>query len=211
MDLINFCPDPSLQYYDVKLMNSKSPKVLSEEILMIYDFFQEHADLIVPSVRKIQKYVIGREKENPRIRNSIKDALRFLEKESVIKIIYPPSNHSIDVSKIELINEQKLIEIVGEDEYSEIKFTKDNHAYIAKIVKRLYVDVLWDKIPEVLKKLEKNKNVCIDICNSDTVDKYMSDKLNIELVNINYKIECYEKLLKYLSIPPEAVDPPPDS
>ncbi|MDR1196187.1 MAG: hypothetical protein LBL00_06910 [Endomicrobium sp.] len=213
-DLIEFCPSPEMQYYDVKIMNSKSPKVLSEEILLIYDFFKEHSS-IETSTRKIQKYIAGREKEHDRGRGAVREALRFLEKEGAIKILYVPSNKSLDVANIALQSEEKLTEIVAQAEYRESKDGGRN-TEIAAIVKRLYVDTLWDKIPQEIKRLEGAIEVCeenISINESMPESGQMPYRSVSILKNLigrhEYLISCYKELYKYIAPPPD--ESPPDS
>jgi hypothetical protein len=212
-DLINFCPDPNDAYYDVQVMNQKSPQAASEDILGVYDCFFKGGRLhsSVLSVREIIKKITNKDRESIRDRRFILNAVKQLIELKILNKISPPSNEALIVSKVEVINEEKFenfISVYNPDEAREIKegrATKEK--VISDIIFELYVEPLKEKNENYVMELEaqnqKLKKELEEALKPDT-KKFMKQ------LDVESDIEIYKKILDVINNYNVKKDKPPD-
>jgi hypothetical protein len=202
IDLIKYCPSPDDSYYDVQIMNQKSPQAASEDILSVFDCFYRAGEIHyrVLSVREIIKKITNKDRESIRDRRFILNALKQLIALEILKKNSPPSNDALIVSKVEIIDEEKFENLISQynpDEMREAQnsgFSKDKK--IADIIFELYVMPIKEKIEDKIVELEtENLKIKNEL---ETLDKPDSKKF-LKQLDIQTDIEIYQQILDVIA------------
>ncbi|MDR1196499.1 MAG: hypothetical protein LBL00_08505, partial [Endomicrobium sp.] len=101
MDAITFCPDPHVKFVSVKTKNQRSPFVITDNMIKIFNLVNDDdSSFETVGMRKIIDYCT-KGSVNPRAENIVKDDVRMLIKLGIANQVKKNPRWGLGVSKIE--------------------------------------------------------------------------------------------------------------
>jgi hypothetical protein len=211
MDAINFCPDPHIKFVSVKTKNQRSPFVVTDNMIKIFNLVNDDdSSFETVGMRKIIDYCT-KGSVNPRAENIVKDDVRMLIKLGIANQIKKNPRWGLGVSKIEF-DMFKFRDFIDTDETDEksISVADVETAVINNYIK----DIVFDS-DEELKKIEKEFKRFSEM--KDVLEKKPKTKTtNESIMKLEFKMQSLlerkreiERFIDLRKLILDAKPPPP--